>query len=96
MVENKVVVITGASSGIGQATANRLAQAGAKVVLSARREESSQGVVYGLGVGEVGVGPGPFGNGDPAGRRVPLQRLGGDAGVIENLSSVGVERVNER
>jgi NADP-dependent 3-hydroxy acid dehydrogenase YdfG len=38
-VEGKVVILTGASSGIGEATAKVLASKGAKVVLSARREE---------------------------------------------------------
>ena len=38
-VENKVVLITGASSGIGRETARVLAQNGARVVLSARRAD---------------------------------------------------------
>ena len=38
-VENKVIIITGASSGIGEETARVLAANGAKVVLSARRED---------------------------------------------------------
>jgi NADP-dependent 3-hydroxy acid dehydrogenase YdfG len=38
-VEGKVVILTGASSGIGEATAKLLASYGAKVVLAARREE---------------------------------------------------------
>jgi NADP-dependent 3-hydroxy acid dehydrogenase YdfG len=38
-IEGKVVAITGASSGIGEATARLLAERGAKVVLGARRTE---------------------------------------------------------
>ena len=41
-IENKVVIITGASSGIGQATAELLAKKGAKIVLAARRENRLQ------------------------------------------------------
>ncbi|MBB4570784.1 SDR family oxidoreductase [Rhizobium leucaenae] len=39
MIKDKVVIITGASSGIGEATARLLANKGAKVVLGARRDD---------------------------------------------------------
>jgi NADP-dependent 3-hydroxy acid dehydrogenase YdfG len=38
-IENKVVIVTGASSGLGEATARRLAKNGAKLMLAARRED---------------------------------------------------------
>ncbi len=43
MIKDKIVIITGASSGIGEATAKLLASKGAKVVLGARREQSMVG-----------------------------------------------------
>jgi NADP-dependent 3-hydroxy acid dehydrogenase YdfG len=44
-ISGKVVVITGASSGIGESTARFLAQRGAKVVLGARRKDRIDSVV---------------------------------------------------
>ncbi len=41
-IEGKVVVITGASSGLGEAAARRLSAEGAIVVLGARRLERIQ------------------------------------------------------
>lgn len=44
MIKDKVVIITGASSGIGEATAKLLASKGAKVVLGARRIDKLEAI----------------------------------------------------
>jgi NADP-dependent 3-hydroxy acid dehydrogenase YdfG len=44
-IADKVVVITGASSGIGESTARLLAGSGAKVVLGARRTDRIDALV---------------------------------------------------
>lgn len=43
-IKGKVVVITGASSGLGEATARRLSSEGATVVLGARRKDRIEGL----------------------------------------------------
>ncbi|MGV8832320.1 MAG: SDR family oxidoreductase [Devosia sp.] len=45
MIKDKVVIITGASAGIGEATAKLLASKGAKVVLGARRADKLEKIV---------------------------------------------------
>ncbi|MGD1717281.1 SDR family oxidoreductase [Dapis sp. BLCC M172] len=47
-IENKVVVITGGSSGLGEATARHLSSLGAKIILGARREDKLQAIVNDL------------------------------------------------
>jgi NADP-dependent 3-hydroxy acid dehydrogenase YdfG len=54
-IKDKVVVITGASSGLGEATARRLAREGAKLVLGARRLERLRALAEELSLGDEAV-----------------------------------------
>ncbi|WP_141327022.1 SDR family NAD(P)-dependent oxidoreductase [Myxococcus sp. AB025B] len=53
--ENKVVAITGGSEGIGLATAKAFAAEGARVYVTARRQERLDAAVRDIGHGAVGV-----------------------------------------
>lgn len=77
-VEGKVVAVTGASSGIGRATAKLLAERGAFVVLGARREDALAAVVE-----EIAAA-----GGRATARRVDVRRRGD----LEALVSLAVER----
>ena len=45
ILEGHVAIVTGASSGLGEAAALKFAQEGAKAVVAARREDRGQAVV---------------------------------------------------
>ncbi|MDQ4129293.1 MAG: SDR family oxidoreductase [Actinomycetota bacterium] len=80
-LKGKTVVVTGASSGIGEATARLLAQKGCNIVLAARRENRLQGLAAELGEGALAV---PTDVTDPAACEALVSR------ALERFGSVDV------
>ena len=52
---DKVVVITGGNSGIGKATAQLFAEAGAQIVMTGRRQDALDAAVKDIGSGAIGI-----------------------------------------
>ncbi|MBU1225690.1 MAG: SDR family oxidoreductase [Actinobacteria bacterium] len=84
-LNGKVAVITGATSGIGAATARALADEGVSVVLGGRRQERLDGLVAEIGATSVGVAMDVR---DPQGSHqlvaTALDRFGGFDALVAN------------
>lgn len=89
-LNGKVAIITGASSGIGEATARRFAAEGARLVLAARRPAELERVANELG-GDIAILPGDVGDEAYAQALVELavERFGGLDIAFNNAGSVG-------
>src|SRR5262249_30690606 len=68
-LEDKVAIVTGATSGIGRSCAVRFAQEGAHVVVAGRRREAGEAVAASLGGGSLFVQADELRGGRPSARR---------------------------
>ncbi|MFB9947790.1 SDR family oxidoreductase [Rhizobium puerariae] len=93
MLNNKVAIVTGASSGIGRATALLFAREGAAVIVNARNEEPLSGLVeeIGAGGGKAVAVAGDVAEEDTHRRLVEtaLARFGGLDIAFNNAGTVG-------
>lgn len=92
-MQDKVIIVTGASSGLGAATARHLAAEGAKVVLAARRREKAEAVLREI---ETSGGEGLFVQTDvnvtadvKAMVAAAVERFGGLDGAFNNAGVTG-------
>jgi uncharacterized protein len=83
-INDSVVVVTGASSGIGEETAVRLAQQGARVLAVARSERS----LHELAERQPGITPFVADVTDPEGRAATIEAAG-DVDVLVNNAGLG-------
>lgn len=89
-LSGRTAVITGASRGIGAATARSLAQAGARVLLLARTEQDISALAAELGGGAAGV---PVDLTDPGSLEAAVKRVSSLAGVPDILvNNAGIFR----
>jgi len=98
-VSGRAVVITGASSGIGEALANRLGDAGAKVLLVARSADKLEALRQGIEArgGEAFVYPGDLSNAEDTQRLI--SRVLSDHGqvdVLVNNAGMSIRRSVEK
>ncbi len=75
MTDRQIVLVTGASQGIGAATAIAFARAGRSVVLAARDAAKLEGVVAGLGSDRANCMPVPCDVTDPASVEALFERI---------------------
>ena len=92
MTDRKTVIVTGASSGIGRATAQRFAHEGWDVCVTARREPELRALVGESGAGRHLVVPGDYG--DPSLAEAIRQAAGAEWGRVDVLANcAGVFRL---
>jgi serine 3-dehydrogenase (NADP+) len=94
-LKGKIAVVTGASAGIGVATAKELADAGARLVLVARREDRLRELAQELGAGTEIL---PLDLGQPAAPQALLdfvtQRCGGADILVNNAGVLHIGTVD--
>jgi NAD(P)-dependent dehydrogenase (short-subunit alcohol dehydrogenase family) len=84
-LDGRVVVVTGASSGIGRATAHRFAQEGAATVMLARRKERLDEAAIAAGDRAVPI---PTDVGDPQAVNAAFEQVAERFGVLHALVNV--------